>query len=114
MKTTALFTLAVLASANALAPSTSDRRAFLSKIAAGSVATVSVASTFSSPAFAAGSYDLNGIDEAAPKKEAPKKSGDGGLIVGGALAASFALSLPFFAPNLARMAGVKNAKLPKK
>jgi hypothetical protein len=114
MKTTALFVLAALASANALAPSTSNRRAFLSKFAAGSVATVSVASTLATPAFAKDTYALDGIDEATPKKEAPKKSGDGGTIVGGALAASFALSLPFFAPNLARMAGVKNAKLPKK
>ena len=108
MKFSAFLLVASLATTNGLAPS--GRRAFLSKAAA-SVATVTVAA----PAVAKEQYDLGFDESIVAKKEAPeKKSGDGGLIVGGALAAGFALSLPFFAPNLARMAGIKNAKLPPK
>jgi hypothetical protein len=107
MKLSVLATLCVLAaSADALSqPSTAGRRAFLAK-AATAAASVAVAS----PAFAAESYSLD-LDESY-KKEAPeKKSGNGGTIVGGALAGSVLLSLPFFLPNLARMAGIKNTKL---
>ena len=105
---TAVILASILAGANALAPP-SDRRAFLSKVAT-SAATVAVAS----PAIAA-DYKLDFDESIVAKKETPKKEGgNGGLIVGGALAGGFALSLPFFAPNLARMAGVKNAKLPPK
>ena len=101
-------------SINALAPP-SDRRAFLSKVAsAGSIATVAAATTATSAPVFAADYALDGLDEVETKKEAPKKSGgNGGVIVGGALAGGLALSLPFFAPNLARMAGIKNAKQPK-
>ena len=112
-----LLAATLLSSSDALTPSSSTgRRAFLSKVAAGSVATattVAAVTTTAPAAFAAADYDLGGIDDVATKKDTPKKSGDGGAIVGGALAAGFALSLPFFAPNLARMAGIKNAKQPK-
>jgi hypothetical protein len=112
MKTSALVLLASLAaSTNALTPVNTDRRAFLSKVA---TSATSVAIATSAPAFAASTYDLDVGDTVVTKKEAPKKSGNGGKIVGGALAGSLLLSLPFFAPNLARLAGVKNAKLPKK
>jgi len=108
MKLSAIVSLSFFALATALAPN-SGRRAFLSKVAT-SAATVTVAS----PALAADQYALDFDESIVAKKETPKKSNDGGLIVGGALAAGFALSLPFFAPNLARMAGIKNAKMPPK
>ncbi|KAL3944911.1 MAG: hypothetical protein SGBAC_001002 [Bacillariaceae sp.] len=113
MKFLPIFTLALLfiSSANALAPAHNDRRAFLAKVATSATA---VTVTTSAPAFAKSSYDLDIGDTVVPEKEAPTKSGGGGTIVGGALGAGLLLSLPFFAPNLARMAGVKNAKLPKK
>lgn len=113
MKLFSIFALALLfvSSANALAPAHNDRRAFLSKVAT-SAATVAV--TTSAPAFAKSSYDLDVGDVVVPEKEAPSKSGGGGSIVGGALAGGLLLSLPFFAPNLARLAGIKNTKLPKK
>jgi hypothetical protein len=115
MKFSVLFVVASLAaSGNALAPSstTGSRRAFLSKVATtAALASVAVAA----PAFAKDQYALD-FDESivVKKEEAPKSGGNGGLIVGGALAGGLALSLPFFAPNLARMAGVKNAKMPPK
>jgi hypothetical protein len=117
MKFSFLVAVASLAaSANALAPpssTTGDRRAFLSKVVAVSVASVAIAST--PAAFAKDQYSLD-FDESivVKKEEAPKSGGNGGLIVGGALAGGLALSLPFFAPNLARMAGIKNGKLPPK
>jgi hypothetical protein len=111
MKTSALVLLASLAaSTNALTPVNTDRRAFLSKVA---TSATSVAIATSAPAFA-GTYDLDVGDTVVAEKEAPKKSSNGGQLVGGALAGGLLLSLPFFAPNLARLAGVKNAKLPKK
>jgi len=116
MKLFSIFALALLfvSSASALAPApvNNDRRAFLSKVATSAAA---VAVTTSAPAFAKSSYDLDVGDTVVPEKEAPKKSGGGGgTIVGAALGGGLLLSLPFFAPNLARMAGIKNAKLPKK
>ncbi|CAJ1952208.1 unnamed protein product [Cylindrotheca closterium] len=118
MKLFSFFALAVLfvSSANALAPAhTNDRRAFLSKVAT-SAATVAAVSTLAAPAAFAkqSNYDLDVGDTVVPEKEVKKSGGGGGSIVGGALAGGLLLSLPFFAPNLARMAGVKNAKLPKK
>ena len=119
MKLFSIFALALLfvSSATALAPAHAhnDRRAFLSKVAT-SAATVAAVTTCSAPAAFAkpSNYDLDIGDTVVPEKEAPKKSGNGGSIVGGALAGGLLLSLPFFAPNLARLAGVKNAKLPKK
>lgn len=108
MKLYPLSVLCVLAaSSDALSqPSTAGRRAFLAK-AATAAASVAVAS----PAFAAvDKYALDVGEEY--KKEAPeKKSSEGGNLVGGAFAGGLLLSLPFFAPNLARMVGIKNAKL---
>jgi hypothetical protein len=99
----------IVTNTNALSqPTMAGRRAFL-EVATTTVATVAVAS----PAAAAGEYSLE-LDESF-KKEAPeKKSGNGGTIVGAALGGGLLLSLPFFAPNLARLAGVKNAKIKDK
>jgi len=108
MKLLSLFAvlLAIIAGADALAqPSPAGRRAFLTQ-AATTAASVAIAS----PAFAADEYALD-LDESY-KTEAPeKKGGNRGAVVGGALAAGLALSLPFFYQNLARMAGIKNSKL---
>ena len=95
-----------LAPPNAAAATNSGRRAFLTNAA--SVATMAAAAA---PAMAASQYSLE-LDETY-KKEAPekKKSGNGGTLVGAALGGGLLLSLPFFAPNLARLAGVKNAKI---
>ena len=106
MKLSFAIVVASLASVNGLAPN--GRRAFLSKVAT-SAASVAVAA----PAFAKEEYSLDFDKSIVAKKEAaPAKSGNGGSLVGGALAGGFALSLPFFAPNLARLAGYKNAKQP--
>ena len=43
------------------------------------------------------------------KKE--KDAGSGGILVGTALGGGLLLSLPFFLPNLLRLAGFNNAKL---
>jgi hypothetical protein len=114
MKLSVIFVFASLAVANALSPSSSptNRRAFFAN--AGTTLAV-VSSLASAPAFAKDDYSLD-FDESivAKKAETSKESGNGGLIVGGVLAGGFALSLPFFAPNLARMAGIKNAKTPPK
>uniref|UniRef100_A0A6V2AER0 Uncharacterized protein n=1 Tax=Ditylum brightwellii TaxID=49249 RepID=A0A6V2AER0_9STRA len=118
MMRTIFFVLALAFSCNALVTPSTDRRAFLSKVASSSaaVATAAVVTSNPSPAIAKTDlYALDGIDEIATKKEVKEKSGGGGATtVGIALAGGFALSLPFFAPNLARLAGVKNTKLPKK
>mmetsp|Transcript_2114 Transcript_2114/g.6364 ORF Transcript_2114/g.6364 Transcript_2114/m.6364 type:complete len:114 (-) Transcript_2114:61-402(-) len=101
--------IAAASSADALSqPSLAGRRAFLTK-AATTAASIAVAS----PALAADQYSLD-LDETY-KKEPEKKSSSGGgsNIVGGALAGGVLLSLPFFAPNLARLAGYKNAKIKK-
>ena len=103
---------ALVASTDALTQptiSTTGRRAFLAK-------TVTAAATIAaaSPALAISSdpYALD-LDESY-KKEIPKKTGgNGGALVGGVFGGGLLLSLPFFAPNLARMAGIKNAKLKK-
>ena len=88
-------------------PSLAGRRAFLTQ-AATTAASIAVAS----PALAADSYSLD-VDESL-KKEPEKKTASGvGGIVGGALAGGLLLSLPFFAPNLARLTGYKNAKIKK-
>lgn len=100
----------VAPSIDALAPPTNTntgRRAFLNK---GVIATATIVAA--PPAFAADQYSLE-LDESYKKPEPEKKSGSGGTIVGGALAGGLLLSLPFFAPNLARLAGIKNAKIPK-
>lgn len=88
-------------------PNPAGRRAFLTK-AATTAASIAVAS----PAFAAEQYSLE-LDESFKKEPEKKSSSGGGNIVGGALAGGVLLSLPFFAPNLARLAGYKNAKIKK-
>ncbi len=103
--------------ANALSQPTpvGGRRAFLAKVATGTTtAAMTIAAASSSPAVAAADQYSLDLDESF-KKEAPeKKSGNGGTIVGAALGGGLLLSLPFFAPNLARLAGVKNAKIKDK
>ena len=88
-------------------PSLAGRRAFLTK-AATTAASIAVAS----PALAADQYSLD-LDESFKKEPEKKAESGGGGIVGGALAGGVLLSLPFFAPNLARLAGYKNAKIKK-
>jgi hypothetical protein len=120
MKFSTLFIFASIASgSNALVPSSTrgnlateaptGRRAFLAQASAVSAAAlVGVAA----PAFAKDDYSMDVESTVVPKKVVEKKSGGGGLAVGGPLAVGVALSLPFFYQNLARMAGVKNAKMP--
>ena len=96
---------AVASTSNALAPPT-DRRAFVAKAAAFTAATASA------PAFA-DDYSLDTGDIVVPEKKA-ESNGKGGAVVGGALAGSVLLSLPFFLPNLMRLAGINNAKNPAK
>ena len=111
MKTYSFLLLSLVASCDALsqpAPKV-GRRAFLST-AAGTAASIAVAV----PAVAAEDpYALDLGDSYKTEKTTEKKSGNGGALVGGVLAGGFALSLPFFLPNLARLAGIKNAKQPK-
>lgn len=110
MRTESLLFLLLLAFTQGLTTrNNNSRRGFISNVA---TATVVVATQ---PAFAAAEkYDLDMGEVAASKKEVPRKSGGGAGLVGGALAGGLLLSVPFFAPNLARLAGVKNAKLPPK
>ena len=114
MKLSSIVLLATLpATTHALAQPATGRRAFLSN-AASNTAAITTAAVTSSPAFAADSYSLDTGDVVVPKKEKAAKSGNGGAVVGGALGASVALSLPFFLPNLMRLAGINNAKNPTK
>lgn len=110
-----LLAASLVTTTGALAPAADSRRAFLSQAGSAVASAVAVGAS-AAPVLAADKYDLNFDESIVPaKKESPKKSdGGGGLIVGGALGGGLLLSLPFFAPNLARLAGVKNAKLPKK
>mmetsp|Transcript_38020 Transcript_38020/g.43411 ORF Transcript_38020/g.43411 Transcript_38020/m.43411 type:complete len:124 (+) Transcript_38020:84-455(+) len=88
----------------------SSRKAFLTITTAASVATIATVTT-STPAFAKGDYSLDVIET---KVETPKKEGNEGAslgLVGGVLAGGFAISLPFFLPNILRILGVNNAKL---
>jgi len=108
---------AVVANTHALAPPTNvgaSRRTFLTKVVTSTATTAAAVTAVTlSPAFAADQYALD-LDDSF-KKEAPKKkSGSGGTIVGAALGGGLLLSLPFFAPNLARLAGYKNAKIKDK
>ena len=109
MKLSSIIALAAVASTSAYAPP-ADRRAFIAKAA--STATAFTAATVaSSPAFAKDQYALDTGDVVVPEKKVEKK-GDGGGLVAVALGGSVVLSLPFFLPNLLRLAGVKNAKNP--
>lgn len=114
MKYFFLIVLAAVASfTRALAPPSSGRRAFLKESLTTSVV-ASVVATQPLPAFAkVDEYSLDSGDIKAPVKE-KTETGSGSGIVAAALGGSVLLSLPFFLPNLLRLAGVKNAKLPKK
>mmetsp|Transcript_17911 Transcript_17911/g.20416 ORF Transcript_17911/g.20416 Transcript_17911/m.20416 type:complete len:124 (+) Transcript_17911:108-479(+) len=120
MKFTPILMLASLASlSNALAPTTSrsdsSRRAFISKVTSATAATAATAVGANAifqpaPAFAKDEYSFDvGDNVVVPVKE-KKEKGNGAGIVGGALGASVLLSLPFFLPNLLRLAGVNNVK----
>lgn len=84
------------------------RRAFLAQSSAVSAAALVGAAA---PAFAKDEYSMD-VEETVVAKKEGAKSGGGGLAVGLPLAAGVALSLPFFYQSLARMAGIKNAKMP--
>lgn len=112
--------LLMIASAIAFAPSVNNartitslnaadqsRKAFLTTAAAGLIAATTSGTVVANAASA--DYDLDSGDVKVPEKE-KKAAGNGAGIVGGALAGGLALSLPFFLPNLLRMAGIKNAK----
>lgn len=89
-----------------------SRRSFLSKAPATAAALiVATGAATANPAFANAEEDGEYKFYVAPPEVEKKESG-GKLLVGGALFGSVALSLPFFLPNLMRMAGVKNAKTP--
>lgn len=67
-------------------------------------------------AIAARSAAANAVARDKAEKEKAKKekeAGSGGVLVSTVLGGGLALSLPFFLPNLLRMAGVKNSKLDK-
>ena len=117
MKLSILTVCAVfVATADALSqPTVGGRRAFLTKVATTTTTAALTFATASSPAVAAAAnqYSLD-LDESFKKEVPEKKSGNGGTIVGAALGGGLLLSLPFFAPNLARLAGVKNAKIKDK
>lgn len=100
-----------LACSSALAPISTDRRAFMSEIATSATIATSFAVGSADPVFAENySLDVGAVEVQKTTKD--KKKNDGGKIVGGALAAGSLLSVPFFLPNLLRLAGVRNAKNP--
>lgn len=113
MKTFAILLATIVVSANGLSQpaAVTGRRVFLSTAAA---TAVSVAIATQPAAAASDPYALDLDASFKTEKVVEKKAGNGGALVGGAFAGGLALSLPFFAPNLARMAGIKNAKQPKK
>mmetsp|Transcript_4901 Transcript_4901/g.7453 ORF Transcript_4901/g.7453 Transcript_4901/m.7453 type:complete len:115 (+) Transcript_4901:39-383(+) len=108
----ALILAAVASTSSALAPPAAGRRAFLAK-ATTTAASFTVASVVASPAFAKDDYSLDTGDVAVAEKKVEKNS-KGSNVVVGALAGSVLLSLPFFLPNLMRLAGINNAKNPDK
>jgi hypothetical protein len=95
--------------ANVAADAPTGRRAFLAQASAVFAAALVGAAA---PAFAKDDYSMDVENTVVPKKVVAKQGGGGGLAVGGALAAGVGLSLPFFYQNLARMAGINNAKMP--
>lgn len=107
----AIILAAVASTSSALAPP-ADRRAFIAK-ATTTAASFTAASIVASPAFAKDDYSLDTGDVVVPEKKVETNS-KGSNIVAGALAGSVLLSLPFFLPNLMRLAGINNAKNPTK
>lgn len=95
--------------ADALAPPTAERRAFLGQACKATVAfsTLSVAT----PSVAKEEYTLDTGYLTEPEQPT-KKQNSGGSIVAGALAGSVLLSLPFFYQNILRLVGINNAKNP--
>eukprot|EP00554_Chaetoceros_debilis_P004573 CAMPEP_0194085194 /NCGR_PEP_ID=MMETSP0149-20130528/16638_1 /TAXON_ID=122233 /ORGANISM="Chaetoceros debilis, Strain MM31A-1" /LENGTH=113 /DNA_ID=CAMNT_0038768021 /DNA_START=83 /DNA_END=424 /DNA_ORIENTATION=+ len=112
MKLSTIALITMMATSDALAPPSSDRRAFLAKATASTSAAAFATVAASAPAFAKDEYSLDTGDIKVPEKV--KAESKGGSIVTGALGASVLLSLPFFLPNLMRLAGVNNAKNPDK
>jgi hypothetical protein len=99
-------------SAAASAFKSNSRRTFLSKAPATAAALiVATGAATANPTLANAEEDGEYKFYVAPPV-AEKKESSGKLLVGGALFGSVALSLPFFLPNLMRMAGIKNAKTP--
>jgi hypothetical protein len=110
MQTMKLFILLLVASSAAALVPSSARRTFLAKAPATAAALLL---TTAAPAFAnaADGYSLD-VEQAVVSKPEKKSSGNGSMAIGGVLAGGFALSLPFFLPNLMRMVGVNNGKNP--
>jgi hypothetical protein len=109
---TAILFFGLVSSSSALAPTPStNRRAFINEIVTSATIATSFAVGSADPVFAENySLDVGEVEVRTTTKD--KKKNDGGKIVGGALAAGSLLSVPFFLPNLLRLAGVKNAKNP--
>lgn len=105
MKVSSLIILAAAVSSCDALAAPSDRRAFMKAASTATAFTVA-----SSPAFAKDAYDLDSGDVVVEPKE--KKENKNGGIVTAALGGSVLLSLPFFLPNLMRLAGINNAKNP--
>jgi hypothetical protein len=113
MKFSSVLILAAVAStSNALAPP-ANRRAFITRATTTAASFTAASIVTSSPAFAKDDYSLDTGDVAVTEKKAEKNS-KGSNIVAGALAGSVLLSVPFFLPNLMRLAGINNAKNPDK
>jgi hypothetical protein len=109
MKLLILLVVALASCASALVPS-SGRRTFLAKAPA--TAAALIATSVAAPAFAYKYVPDEYVATTAVAKPEKKSGGGGGMAVGGVLLGGLALSLPFFLPNLQRMAGVNNAKNP--
>lgn len=105
MKVSSLIILAAAVSSCDALAAPSDRRAFMKAASTATAFTVA-----SAPAFAKDAYDLDSGDVVVEPKE--KKENKNGGIVTAALGGSVLLSLPFFLPNLMRLAGINNAKNP--
>eukprot|EP00557_Chaetoceros_sp_GSL56_P008843 CAMPEP_0176499382 /NCGR_PEP_ID=MMETSP0200_2-20121128/12895_1 /TAXON_ID=947934 /ORGANISM="Chaetoceros sp., Strain GSL56" /LENGTH=116 /DNA_ID=CAMNT_0017897793 /DNA_START=130 /DNA_END=480 /DNA_ORIENTATION=- len=115
MRVLSLFILAVIASfGQALAPPSSSaaRRAFLVQATQATAFTAAV--SVATPSFAKEEYTLDTGDVVVPEQSNSTKKNSGSSLVAGALAGSVLLSLPFFLPNLLRLAGINNAKNPTK
>jgi hypothetical protein len=107
-----------------ISESISQRRAFLSNAALAVGAAAAAVSVFPQVAQADSMDDIQERSKIANEKAALAKvardeknateKSNGPLLIGGVLGAGVVLALPFFGQNLARMAGVKNAKAPPK
>eukprot|EP00587_Corethron_hystrix_P013785 CAMPEP_0113312266 /NCGR_PEP_ID=MMETSP0010_2-20120614/9160_1 /TAXON_ID=216773 ORGANISM="Corethron hystrix, Strain 308" /NCGR_SAMPLE_ID=MMETSP0010_2 /ASSEMBLY_ACC=CAM_ASM_000155 /LENGTH=148 /DNA_ID=CAMNT_0000168047 /DNA_START=31 /DNA_END=477 /DNA_ORIENTATION=+ /assembly_acc=CAM_ASM_000155 len=113
MKLSSVLILAIAATTtDGLAPSVANRRAFIAKAGATTAGAFTAAiGASSASAKSNNDYSLDTGSVVVEEKKAAKSSG-GGNLVAGALGGSVLLSLPFFLPNLLRLAGVNNAKLP--